>query len=52
MSLIYYIAFNNNLYGYFKLGRLIDLFQMDLIIGLLIAILVMEVRRWKRLKDL
>lgn len=52
MSVIYYVIFNSNYYGTFSLGRFVDLLQFDIITGLLIAILVFEVKRWKRLKDL
>ena len=52
MSVIYYLVFSNGLYGYFTFGRFVDLFQMDSVVGLLIAILIFEVKRWKRLRDL
>lgn len=50
MSLIYYIVVSK--VGYFGIGRFVDLLQMDMVIGLLIAVLVFEVKRWKRLRDL
>ena len=50
MSIIYYLVIEK--IGYFSLGRAIDLFQLDIIITLLTAILIYEVKRWYRLKDL
>jgi len=50
MSVIYYLIIEK--IGYFKLGRAIDLLQLDIIILLLTAILIYEVKRWYRLKDL
>ena len=50
MSIIYYLVIDK--IGYFKLGRAIDLFQLDIIITLLTVILIYEVKRWYRLKDL
>ena len=50
MSVIYYLVVSK--IGYFSIGRFVDLLQMDAVIGLLIAILIFEVKRWKRLRDL
>ena len=45
MSLVYYFVINA--IGYFKLGRFVDLIQMDIVIILLLVIAVCEVK-WHR----
>jgi len=50
MSILYYIIIEK--IGYFKIGRFVDLLQLDLIILLLAVILIYEIKRWQRLKDL
>ena len=51
MSAVYFFLISQ-IGGKFYLGRLADLFQIDAIIALLVCILIFEIKRWRRLKDL
>ncbi len=48
MSVIYWLVIDK--IGIFGLGRFVDLLQADITIMLLAAILVMEVKRWLRIR--
>lgn len=49
MSILYVILIANFLGGIFRLGRLIDLLQLDILIAI---VWVYNAKRWKRLQRL
>ncbi len=51
MSIIYFLIFKVFFptFGTFSIGRLVDLFQMDLVIILLVIIAIYTVKRWNKI---